>query len=319
MPDLGPDICYSCQELLTLVAKGQLHLADFPTGGFRIMAFDADIVLETCQKCDWIAFDQEGRIILTPIGAQIAEFIARNEAANALRIQIVSMVRTYNWDWTGALRNGRQEALRRMPEDARQCFAESLALKRNWPSQLIRWWDELSKYQREIRTEENAEVGRHAEELSFEYEKKRTGVRPDWRALESSFNGYDILSRKSKSDASPIRIEVKGTALKVADAEFWVTRHEWRTAAASGDYMFHLWSLRDNNTLSIVPFAEVEKHIPLDRNKGRWENVKIRFGPFFSNVRELVNLRSSPNMRTPIPKNIRERSMAQINRSEGAN
>ena len=258
-----------------------------------------------------LAFDQDGRILLTPTGLQIANSIAKKEAAGALRIQILSMIRAYNWVWTNALRYGRQEAVRRMPPDARQCFAESLALDSHWPKQLIRWWDELSKYQREVRTEENAEVGRHAEELSFEYERKRIGMRPDWRALESSFNGYDILSQKSNADATPLRIEVKGTAMKASDAEFWVTRHEWATATASGDYMFHLWSLGEVNSLSIVPFVDVESHIPLDRNKGRWENVKIKFGPFFSGKRKIVSFKSTSAMRTPVPKRIQMRLKTQ--------
>lgn len=287
-----------------IVEPEQLNLRDFAASKDRILAFEAEEVLDACQRCNWIAFDSTGRIILTDSGRRIAEAIAHGRSAEALRFQITSMVRTYDWVWAAALRHGREEAVRRMPEDARQCFAESRALESRWPRHLIAWWDELSKYQREIRSEEGMEVGRHAEELSFEYERLRTGTKPEWRALESSFNGYDILSRRSKTDTTPVRVEVKGTAVKMQDAAFWLTRHEWNTAKRSGDYVFHLWALGPQHTLSIVPFEHVEAHTPLDRNTGHWENVRIKYGPFFSGSYPRTTFKPTVRMRTPVPRRI---------------
>src|SRR6185312_12695907 len=109
MPELGPDICYSCQELLVLVRNGDLKLSDFD--GESVLSVKADEVLSTCQDCNWISFDRHGRIGLTDTGESIARLLIKNGSSEALRIQINSMVRKYNWIWTTALGRGREEAL----------------------------------------------------------------------------------------------------------------------------------------------------------------------------------------------------------------
>src|SRR6266849_8976088 len=104
MPDLGPDICYSCQELLALVAESDLELSHFSNARQEILSVRTDVVLATCQECNWIVFDKVGRIGLTEIGKSITKALASANAAAALRAQITSMVRVYNWTWTTALR-----------------------------------------------------------------------------------------------------------------------------------------------------------------------------------------------------------------------
>lgn len=139
--------------------------------------------------------------------------------------------------------------------------------------------------------------------MSFEYEFIRTGRRPEWRGLETTFDGYDILSRVSKDDRTALRIEVKGTSVRPSSAEFSVTRNEWRTAV-SGNYVIHLWALDTKNVLSVVDFSRIEPHSPLDRSKGRWESFRVRFGLFFSNPRELIEFEPNRKLRTSVPRRL---------------
>ena len=282
MPELGPDLCYSCQDFLSLVGNEDLRLSDFAKQRERILNIEAELAISVCQECNWIHFDPQGRIVLTDVGRDIAEHIAKKRSATALRVQIFSMVKTYSWSWTDALRHGRQEALRRMPEDARQCFEESRTLRSRWNQELIAWWSGLAQQQRGLRSDRMIEIGRRAEQLSFEYERKRIGRSPDWRALETTFDGYDILSQLTRMDDTPLRIEVKGTTQSISGALFFVTRNEWRTAKAAGNYVFHLWSLGPSNTLRIVPASSIEPHVPSDLGKGHWELFQLKLGIFFA-------------------------------------
>lgn len=276
------------------------------------MSVKADVILSTCQECNWIAFEKQGKIILTDVGQQINELLQKKRGAEAMRSQIASMVRTYNWKWTGSLHRGREDALRRMPEDAIQCFRECGALDPRWPKNLISWWTKLNSQQRNISADENFEVGQHAEELSFEYENGRVGKRPQWRSLESESDGYDILSQLSRKDRRPLRIEVKGTSVKTSNAEFSVTRNQWRKATRDGNYVFHLWALGQTNVLSIVNYTELEPHVPADRNKGTWQSFRIKFGYFFADARRLVDFQPTKNLRTPVPKKVQARILEQI-------
>ncbi|MEX0806973.1 MAG: DUF3883 domain-containing protein [Candidatus Binatia bacterium] len=310
MPELGPDLCYSCQELLTLVSEGDLELAYFK--GRSVRSVSTEVVLATCQECNWIAFDKRGRITLTETGREIGGRLSEEKNAEALQLQIVSMVRTYNWVWTAALPRGREDAFRRMPEDAKQCFRECNAMDRRWPKELIKLWDNFSKDQRRVQADENLEVGRRAEELSFEFERRRIGKRPEWRSLESESDGYDILSRQSRGSNDRLRIEVKGTSAAASSAEFSITRHQWETAKVSGDYVFHLWALGRKNILSIVTAAAIEPHVPTDRSKGKWQTFRVKFGLFFADARKLVDFAPMGTLRTSIPKRVQRQFLAQI-------
>jgi hypothetical protein len=280
--ELGPDVCYACQELIGLIQDAPLSIKDFATQGEQILHAQATEIISVAQECNWIFFDKLARIHLTPVGSEIAQHIAKGRRHLALRGQIYSMIRTYEWAWADSIRYGREEALKRMPEDAQQCFEESRMLSKRWTKELISWWDRLGQDRRVRIQERNGEVGRAAEELSYRFETARTGTRPIWRALESAFYGFDLLSRVSKNNTDLLRIEVKGTKLKASQASFTLTRHEWDTARRTGGYVFHLWTLEQPTRVAVVDYSLLEQHVPRDQGRGKWTNSNIPFGVFFS-------------------------------------
>ena len=124
-------------------------------------------------------------------------------------------------------------------------------------------------------------IGRKAEKFTVEYESSRTGIASMWQSLESNFSGYDMLSRVSNADETPLKIEVKGSTLGIKQAYFTITRNEWNTAKTSIHYCLHLWSLSANPTnLIVVNRDEIQSHLPENNGEGNWETVRIPFNSF---------------------------------------
>jgi hypothetical protein len=155
-----------------------------------------------------------------------------------------------------------------------------------WQDELIEWWAAAGLLSRIRRSEKLSKTGRRAEQLSFEYESDRTGYPAERIYLDTNFAGFDVLSRLSKLDATPLPIEVKGSERRPKEADFVLTRNEFRAARGSSEYLVHLWHVGDIPQLFVVPFAEVNKHLPIDQGDGRWETARLPFAPFLQ-FREL--------------------------------
>src|SRR5262249_38882254 len=69
-----------------------------------------------------------------------------------------------------------------------------------------------------------------------------------------NFVGYDVLSRLTSTDPTPLPIEVKGSERRPKEADFVITRNEFRTAQGSETYTFHLWYVSRPPQLFVVPF-----------------------------------------------------------------
>lgn len=270
-------VLYSAIEFLQQLQATPIDSRDFKASFLRFSVASAEEVLVVSQQCGWIAINTHGVIHPTDRGLEILEF---TDYTIQLRKQLLDMISIYQPTWAKRIPNGRAEARSSFPKDAEQCFHEA-GLLNDWDDALIKWWDELAQAAKAKKSSELLEIGRKAERLSFEHELTRTGVKPKWQSLESNFSGYDILSRVSDGNETPLKIEVKGTTLPKKQAYFTITRNEWTTAQSSQYYCLHLWLLNGNPIdVIIIDRDDVAPHLPENKGNGSWETARIPFIAF---------------------------------------
>jgi hypothetical protein len=270
-------LLYSTHTLLDLVADCATTTEELLTSFKRIEVANSEDVIVISQACSWIELGPVGNIRLTELGEKIR---SSKSSAERLRTQLRDIVRFHSFSWTKRLASGRGEALKTLPSEVEQIFSEA-GLLEEWDDDLLRYWDGLGLSVRVQRQEINFRTGREAERLTFEQEAKRTKRCPDWKARDTTFAGYDILSVVDEKDHSSLPIEVKGTVQSPREAFFFVSRHEWDTAETSANYCFYLWTIRDKAEFRVVPSSEMQKHIAQDRGSGMWDQVKIPYKPFW--------------------------------------
>lgn len=128
-----------------------------------------------------------------------------------------------------------------------------------------------------------SEIGRRGERLTVNHEAARTGRCPKWVALDSSAEGYDVLSRMSSANYRRLTIEVKASERPLSSAAFHLTRNEWETALESLNHVFHLWVISAPiPMIAVLSVEQVSGHIPADSGNGYWESVSIPFREFSS-------------------------------------
>lgn len=274
-------VLYSAIEFLQQSQTTAIDSRAFKASFLRFSVASAEEILSVSQECGWIAINSSGDIQPTERGLNILDV---NDSTVQLRSQLVDLISAYQPTWAKRIPNGRAEVKNSFPEDAKQCFKEA-GLLGEWDDELIRWWDELAHVAKARKSTELLEIGRKAEKLSIEHELTRTGVRPKWQSLESNFSGYDVLSRVSAEDETPLKIEVKGTTLSRKEAQFTITRNEWKTAMSSPNYCLHLWLLNGNPlTVIVVGTDDIYCHLPENNGNGAWETTRIPFSSFHNNV-----------------------------------
>jgi uncharacterized protein DUF3883 len=155
-------------------------------------------------------------------------------------------------------------------------------MRRRARALVVAWWDKAAGSLRTERSKALLEIGRRAEKYSIQFEKARTGKEPVWQGLETAVSGYDVLSVVSGESERRLKIEVKGSSMRKGEASFFVTRNEWNTATTSTLYHFHLWLVRDEPKLFVVPAQDVLPHIPADQGSGKWQGAELYFRDFSS-------------------------------------
>ena len=266
-------ILYSAKQLLDFARHAPVRAAEFPHLFDRFGVASAEHVLQVAQDGNWIRVSSDGRILLTPAGEEIA---AASEPDAALRLQLRHLILGLRPSWSALLCRGRAEATRYMPADVVQCFQEA-GLLDAVTDDIVEWWDSLSLAARGMLQDAALDTGRRGERLSIEYERKRTGRDPHWQAIESNRSGFDLLSVVSRTDNRPLRIEVKASEAKPANAEFFITRNEWSVAETSKSYLFHLWTLRPSPRLFVLKPSRLSRHLPVDKGQGQWQEAKVPF------------------------------------------
>lgn len=230
-------------------------------------------LFDLCKKCNWIDYTSENYLDLTEKGFHILTI--ENEIIR-IRYQIRDVIQAFSPSWIHLIRRGRKEVKRYMTKNEIQCL-NMARLFCNYDPRVIEWWDEFILNNFEENDRRNHIIGRKGELLSLRYEEKRTGTKAKLIALDVNFAGYDILSKISKTDSSPLLIEVKCSTLPWENAWFYLSRNEWEIFTLKESALIHLWTLKPQINFSIITYDELKTSIPHDHGSGRWTNTKIPF------------------------------------------
>lgn|SRR5690606_14124050 len=262
-------ILYSSQRLLKLVSENKLTLSQLQDKKFFVAS--SKYVIDLCKTCGWIENNPEGYLQVTRKGTEV---LASESVVEMLRLQLKHFIYTTKPAWSKVLHYGRLEALQYFPNEVKQCFEEA-ELLRDYDDSVIQWWDTLGAFSRRGVEEQKIFTGRVGEHLSIEFERKRVGLSPVWKSIDSNFVGYDILSKVSVDDESILRIEVKTSSGNSDNVIIHITENEWNVATMSENYIFHIWSLYKEPVLYILDPDFFKINIPLNQGRGFWENVRI--------------------------------------------
>ena len=270
-------LLYSATALHRMIDSGEILTHTFPAMFPRFEAVTGQAVLDLSLALQWTHYDPTGKLVLSPRSKDI---LAETSDERVLRLQLIDVVELLRLPWATSLHSGRKEAEAGFSGDISQIFKEAGLMSPNTDDDVVAWWDAASQVTRSWRSASNGYTGRQGERLKIGFEKRRTGLDPQWQALESNRAGYDVLSVEKIDNPTRLLIEVKASIQKFKEATFVVSRHEWVTASQAMNYCFHLWSLTDTSRLWVVPAAEVNKHAPADVGDGRWNDVRIPFKAF---------------------------------------
>lgn len=279
-------LLYSAQEFLSFVTRNPIIGDEFERIGKRFILVSPQDVFSVSLRCNWVQIDDKGLCTITSRGNNI---LSMDSSDLMLRHQLQDIIEVYQPTWAMKIRAGRAEVRKFLPEEIEQIFKEA-GLFEAWTDEIISWWDILAQRVYFQKASELLKIGRLAERLSYQYEKKRTSLEPRWQSVESNYSGYDILSVIAREDQRKVCIEVKGTELSLRDAFFTVTRHEWQTARNTDFYRFHLWLVKGSKKFIDLDANYIEPHIPNDSGKGTWEQVRIPFKAFAEKMVEIGNL-----------------------------
>ena len=244
---------------------------------------DLSISLAFAIQCGWIS-EAGDTISFTGDGKEIVEMFDGMAIGTELWKKILRLyILTCQPAWAKRIPYGRMEAYIFMNEEEQRCFMVS-GLTGSQEEDVLAWWDALAETQRLKQNAILDDIGRRGERLTMRFEEMRTGVKPDWRSIETDRSGYDILSQHSLEDSSRLLIEVKSSPRPLETAYAVISRHEWEVANLpnnQGRYLFYIWKLGTRiNKLAIITVEEMSRHIPLDHECGAWESVRIPFAAF---------------------------------------
>ncbi len=269
-------VLYSSQSFLELVRNQSISVTKFQESFTRFEVAEASLVLELSQRCHWVSISETGILELTERGQAV---VIIDDSSLMLREQLADLIVVDAPAWSKRIRLGRIEARKAMPTPAEQCFRESGLFESHDP-QVVDWWDRVTQGIRSSQSSFNLRIGRAAERLTVLNETEQKRQEPHWQSIESNVSGYDVLSVVAAGTTQPLQIEVKGSSMRVKEANFFLSRHEWDTALNSEHYEFHLWLLHQQPRLFVVSVAELTPHVPTDGGEGRWELAKFAYKDF---------------------------------------
>lgn len=265
-------LLYSSRDFLRLNSEAGMSPEVFRKYFNSFKYSTAERILEVSLKCGWSKLTQEGNLHITERGKEISG----QDYKSALFCQLEDLIINYNPSWGSILPKGRTEAKNFLPTEVLQCFKEA-GLMDELNDNIIGFWDRLSLAYRNFTQKRMTEIGRTGERLSFNFELERTGKLPIWQAIESNLSGFDILSICESNNTQKLQIEVKSSTANFEYAKLHISKHEWNTAKASRNYLFHLWTINNDSKLYIVTVEKMSEHVPIDFGLGEWESVEIPF------------------------------------------
>lgn len=250
--------------------------------------FDPEEVFLLACDCNWADISLSGQPLMTDQGKKISCFFSEGQYSSYLRIMLENYIASIRPTWSNRIPYGRKESTIFMSKDEQACFYEANLLDDPPTEDVIQWWDKIAESLRKQQDEKKNAIGRKGEQITVEYEKKRTETDPKWVSIDSNLSGYDIKSIVSKKDRSPLLIEVKTSSEDMSNAWFHITANEWLTAQTSKQYIFYLWCLSDRIKRLAKLFPEMVKpYIPTNNLSGEWESVCIPFAVFTDKFTEI--------------------------------
>lgn len=274
---LSPGIAFGCTELLGVVTRNSLTSAGILS--LSLGSASPRDVLDATFNLHWIEVTPDGLLQPTVRGERA---MAESDDRRRLRILVLDHVEAENPSWLHLAPAGRRDTLLHAPVGVRQVLVEA-GLAYGEDEETVAFWDGLAARARGSRDAFLSEIGRRGERLTVNHEAARTGQCPKWVALDSSAEGYDVLSRMSSTDSRRLTIEVKASERPLSSAAFHLTRNEWETALESLNHVFHLWVISAPiPMIAVLSVEQVSGHIPADSGNGYWESVSIPFRAFSS-------------------------------------
>lgn len=197
----------------------------------------------------------------------------------ALQSCLASLIRERRPPWQRLFPAGRQYVRSALHADELQCFEAAGLFETPVSPEAARWWYEQQALVRSEDDIRRSLQGGRAEMLTLKYERRRLaslGINrdPEWTGLDRNGAGYDIKSYDPGSvDAVARLIEVKSSTAK--PPSIFLPRTEWDAALRyGGSFYFYVWALPEES-VSIIPAAELASHLPSDRGDGKWNEVIV--------------------------------------------
>jgi Domain of unknown function (DUF3883) len=272
---LSPGVAFGCTELLRAVSRNKIT----PAGvlSLALSSISAEDILGASLALRWLEVAVDGFLTLTAGGERA---LAVDDDRFRLRLLVLDHVETERPPWLYLASAGRRETLLQAPAGIRQVLVEA-GLAYGDDDDAVAFWDGLAARARGTRDISLTETGRRGERLTIARERERTGRPQKWIALDSSSDGYDVLSQLSSEDRRRLTIEVKASERSLSYANFHLTRNEWDRAQDFLHHEFHLWDLSAAEPcLAIVSVLQMADHVSLDNGEGIWESVAIPFRAF---------------------------------------
>ena len=199
-------VFHSANHLLELLHNGAIYTKEEVLSINTLAVCPPEHVLELSSCCGWTIIDSHSNVFISSRGHLIVD---QQPYWNRLRLQLVDYLETTKPPWLKLAPKGRKEAIQFVPDYTKQVLEEAGLLSDRIDSEIVAWWDSLAQSSRTLQLDRALEIGRHGEEATIIFEYERTGFKPSWHSVESNLSGYDILSRISRKDSTPLRIEVK--------------------------------------------------------------------------------------------------------------
>lgn len=278
MIPLSPGVAVRCFDVLRIAHENSLPFQRLRYELPRDSRYDNDAVLELAQRLGWIRVNDTGIAVLGPEGSRLLRL--DENSPRRLRQALLDYVEAVRPPWAKFALDGRMRTLMFAPSELAQVISEAY-LAEGYEDEVVDFWDRLAAIARGQNHTKLSEIGRRGERLTLAYEKRRTGVNPVWRSIESNSDGYDVMSVVSNDDNTQRQIEVKASTYGLSGV-LYLTRNEWDTTETMQHHTFHLWDLQreDDPKIAIVPRQAMSAHVPEDRGYGTWKEVEIPFSEF---------------------------------------
>ncbi len=249
------------------------------------------VAFDFAKQCEWITQGKDD-VSFTAVGNDISRrFNGRMIDPELWKLILHRYITICQPAWSKRIPFGRKEAYLFMNEEEKRCFVEA-GLIDSYDQEIVEWWDNLAEAERIKKEASLDDIGRIGERLTLEYEEIRTGIKPDWRSIESNLAGYDILSQRTADNNERVLIEVKSSLQSIESADLIISRHEWDIARLKNNlsrYLFYLWDLSSSDRrLAVISAEEMSNHIPKDSKAGTWESVRVPF-IIFSNRFQIIH------------------------------